>query len=297
MIGEPGLSLWTVLTLSLRSSLERGALLSLAAFSLAVLNQRLASRGRRTVVDGRRFAVVVLGFQLAAAAISTLYIGWSLGWKIFPVNGVIESFAQSDWHVLLPSYFSVVALGLSVLYFVVSSEAKTELIKWRKPAAPSAPVFLLIMALVFVAIRLIEPITYALWAWLLDLIGQNDGVNSLGIDSLQREALVLRELLGQVGLIGRTLLFLWLGIIIPVVEEAFFRGLLYSALEERVGAWAALLLQAALYSLMHLDKVRFLYLLFLGVVFGFIVKKTSSVVPSLLLHVTVNVASLVAIVL
>ena len=56
----------------------------------------------------------------------------------------------------------------------------------------------------------------------------------------------------------------------------------------------ALLGQAIAFAMMHLEMSRFIYLLAFGLMLGYLVRRTSSLLPAILLHVSVNVAALVA---
>lgn len=55
----------------------------------------------------------------------------------------------------------------------------------------------------------------------------------------------------------------------------------------------ALFGQALVFAMMHLEMVRLIYLMAFGLMLGLLVRRTPSLLPAILLHVVVNVTSLV----
>jgi len=79
----------------------------------------------------------------------------------------------------------------------------------------------------------------------------------------------------------------------PTAEEIIFRGLMYGALEGRLGAIGAILASAVIFALVHLQVVHFLPIFFLGAVLGWARWKTGSLGLPILLHVLNNGFALV----
>jgi sodium transport system permease protein len=85
-----------------------------------------------------------------------------------------------------------------------------------------------------------------------------------------------------------------LGILIPVMEEFFFRGYLFSALLAASRPRTAILTSALLFGLFHLITgagiavERLITTSLLGVILGWLCWKSGSVVPGMLLHATHN---------
>jgi membrane protease YdiL (CAAX protease family) len=77
--------------------------------------------------------------------------------------------------------------------------------------------------------------------------------------------------------LGSVLLF-------PFVEEVLFRGMLHGALSRRVAPWAAVVLSAVVFSLVHVAPLMMPYTLVLGLWLGWLHRRYESVVPSLVLH-------------
>lgn len=80
----------------------------------------------------------------------------------------------------------------------------------------------------------------------------------------------------------------------PFAEELFFRRILQGWLESRLpgDGWASILLSAAVFALAHVGQgLAFVPLFPLGVVLGFIARRTGSIIPCILLHALFNAVS------
>lgn len=82
--------------------------------------------------------------------------------------------------------------------------------------------------------------------------------------------------------------FLVVGILLPVFEEVFFRGLLLNRLAHMNMPVLAILLQAVLFSISHLNLTQGIYLLPLGLVCGIAVYKSKSLLAGVIIHVVFN---------
>ena len=90
---------------------------------------------------------------------------------------------------------------------------------------------------------------------------------------------------------------LWLNLLIiallpAVVEEFIFRGLIFNGYKRR-NPFMAILLSAALFGLIHMNINQFSYAFAIGVIFGFMVYATGSLLPSILSHFIINGTSVV----
>ena len=89
----------------------------------------------------------------------------------------------------------------------------------------------------------------------------------------------------------------------PVVEEWFFRGVLFRALDagfgevmKRGGTVVAAVLSACLFGLAHGEPVQFAGLALLGIILAFVVKRTQRLVPSIITHASFNAVALVSLI-
>lgn len=110
-------------------------------------------------------------------------------------------------------------------------------------------------------------------------------------DDLARPA---RELADKVdGPGGVILLVLVVGVIAPIAEELFFRGLLFRAMEKRWDQWWALGLSSAFFAFTHFQVLQFLPLMAAGAVFGYLVIRTGRLGPAIVAHMAFNISTLV----
>ena len=90
------------------------------------------------------------------------------------------------------------------------------------------------------------------------------------------------------GLGDISMLLAALGVVAPVAEEVFFRGVIYAGLRKRLPVVPALVLSSALFASAHMDTMRLLPFV-LGVVAALLMEFTGSLVPAILAHMGVNI--------
>lgn len=116
-------------------------------------------------------------------------------------------------------------------------------------------------------------------------------------------SLVITQLLGQApqssnpalsmmtdpgGWLGRLTILVTVAGAAPLVEEGMFRGVLYAALRNRMGALGAIALSSVLFGLVHLDPLVAPMLILVGVATAILRELTGSVWPSVILHALGN---------
>ena len=84
---------------------------------------------------------------------------------------------------------------------------------------------------------------------------------------------------------------LGIGVILPVVEEILFRGMILYELGGAMPIKAAIIAQGVIFGLFHLDPIQIFYTLPLGVYFGYMAYKTGSLWPAVAAHVAMNTVS------
>lgn len=88
---------------------------------------------------------------------------------------------------------------------------------------------------------------------------------------------------------------LLVGVLAPVVEELFYRGLLLRSLEKRrLPIWAAVLVSSVVFAGMHLQVLQFPGLLLVGLIAGTLAAVTGRLGPSIWLHIGFNMTTVVA---
>ena len=84
-----------------------------------------------------------------------------------------------------------------------------------------------------------------------------------------------------------------LGIIIPIVEEVLYRGVIFRRLRVMGGAKSAILASAALFGMAHGNLVQFIYAFCLGVIFAYLYEMCETIWVPICLHVTANLISVI----
>ncbi|MCU1371041.1 MAG: Abortive infection protein [Ilumatobacteraceae bacterium] len=93
---------------------------------------------------------------------------------------------------------------------------------------------------------------------------------------------------------GGALLFLLIvGVVAPVAEELFFRGLVFRAVEKKWDQWWALGLSSAFFGLIHFQPLQFLPLCAAGALFGYLVIRTGRLGPAIVAHMAFNISTVV----
>ncbi|MDA0701823.1 MAG: type II CAAX endopeptidase family protein [Proteobacteria bacterium] len=188
-------------------------------------------------------------------------------WRAEPLSPLVS--------LLCGFAIEVVALVLPLYLFVVRRH-------WRGWAAlgfvPTrfGAVALALLAWI-VAMPLIGFAEEAFSAW-LDLGDRNPQFDSIG------------DLLGSPIMLGVAILAI--GVIVPIAEEAFFRGLLFGWLRGRLGLAAGVLLSSLLFSVVHVFDVVLLPVFLLGILFAVIYTLSKSLWPAIIAHGTHNTLQL-----
>lgn len=81
---------------------------------------------------------------------------------------------------------------------------------------------------------------------------------------------------------------LLLGVLAPLVEELIFRGLVYGWLEGRWGWPVAFVVSSLAFAAAHFERAHVIDVLPLGLLFGWLRRRTGSLLPSLAAHIVNN---------
>lgn len=80
---------------------------------------------------------------------------------------------------------------------------------------------------------------------------------------------------------------IFLAIIPAVLEEFIFRGIIFNGLKKH-GFWYASLISALMFALVHLSVQQFVFPIIMGIVFAMVLKKTGSLMCSIIVHLCNN---------
>jgi membrane protease YdiL (CAAX protease family) len=94
----------------------------------------------------------------------------------------------------------------------------------------------------------------------------------------------LMEFHSQTGI----LTFLLMVIAAPIFEELIFRGIILDGLLKRYSPLVSILISSLLFGFAHVNPWQFILGLIIGLFFGWVYYKTRSVLPSIIMHASVN---------
>ncbi len=89
------------------------------------------------------------------------------------------------------------------------------------------------------------------------------------------------------------LIWLFVGLVGPVVEELIFRGAILGGLRTTGRIFTPILLSALLFGLIHMNVNQFSYTLCMGIFWGLLAEATGSIIPSMICHITMNSVSVI----
>ena len=96
------------------------------------------------------------------------------------------------------------------------------------------------------------------------------------------------EVLGMALSGNEIVAFITVVILAPVAEELAFRGIIFRMLEKNCPLVAAILLQAVLFGVYHMNIMQGIYVLPLAIVLGYVAYRTKSVYPCIFMHMINN---------
>jgi len=85
--------------------------------------------------------------------------------------------------------------------------------------------------------------------------------------------------------------FASIAIVVPLIEEIIFRGLIQNELRKHMRVLPAVLIQAALFGLYHLNLAQFIITVFMGIMLGLLCVWTKSIWGAIIIHGVNNALS------
>ncbi len=83
-------------------------------------------------------------------------------------------------------------------------------------------------------------------------------------------------------------MFCYSVLLAPICEELIFRGVTLRQAEKCFPFWLANICQAALFGIFHMNMIQGIYAFCLGIILGYVCKKSNSIYNSILLHMLFN---------
>lgn len=82
-------------------------------------------------------------------------------------------------------------------------------------------------------------------------------------------------------------------LVAPVLEECLFRGAIEGHLLKKMKPWAAILISALLFGIVHMNPAQVAYASLIGIVLGWLYWRSGSVLPSIVAHVLNNTIAVI----
>ncbi|MGG5461284.1 CPBP family intramembrane glutamic endopeptidase [Clostridium sp. B9] len=103
-----------------------------------------------------------------------------------------------------------------------------------------------------------------------------------------------QEVQKQLGTLNNSILMIIVGVVlVPIYEEIVYRGIIFGYLKKNYNIILALVVQALVFSIMHLNLVQSIYTFLLGVVLGLIYMYTESIYGNIIMHMIFNLLGVV----
>ncbi len=91
---------------------------------------------------------------------------------------------------------------------------------------------------------------------------------------------------------SKALLFLFVLIEAPVLEELLFRGVLFGGLTKIMPVWSAIVLSGLVFAVIHVNAATLIPLWFLGAAFAWLYARTGTLLAPMAVHFTFNAINL-----
>lgn len=127
----------------------------------------------------------------------------------------------------------------------------------------------------FIALRVVVVLVAALLA-------------QFGITSMQPQA-IAPEGFSWVGAIG---MLVFAGVVVPIAEEIFFRGVVYRWLRDKWGVAVGAIVSGVVFGIAHLEPATAIPAAIMGVTLALVFEKSKSLWPSILIHILNNVTAI-----
>lgn len=138
----------------------------------------------------------------------------------------------------------------------------------------------------------IVPPLFILGLFLLALVNSGVGLLAGGFENPQVDALTGGQALATGELVA---LLLLVAVAAPFAEELFFRGMVYPLLRGRLGAVAAIILNAAIFAVAHVVPLLVPGLFVVGLLLAYLRERSGSIWPPVLFHMLQNATALLLI--
>jgi len=84
-----------------------------------------------------------------------------------------------------------------------------------------------------------------------------------------------------------------IGVLIPILEEIIYRGLIFDQLRKNIPLAPALIIQALIFGIVHLNVVQGSYAFLLAILMGIALVRSGSILLPIAIHVGMNLSGVI----
>ncbi len=223
----------------------------------------------------RQFQLNKLFYAIAVSyllilILSAAYISYQLDWSLVPEISNALRFFYTKYHLIILGLSAPIGLLLSVIIIKVISPLKWSDFGLRKPEVR----IWVIIGLVFASI-IVTLITGYLWVYLTGVSYSHTQLISEYLKPLDFSWLIL--------------CLIYIVAVTPIIEEIFFRGVIFPTLREVMGIKIGLVLQAVIFAIIHGEINAWFPIFVSGLVLAYVYYRTRSILPSIIIHSFQNI--------
>jgi len=191
----------------------------------------------------------------------------------FEVYFSIDAPKYGNLYIIENSALSIILIGISCFY--IRRNGLTVLNKPNSSISLKKFIFLIFMFLMLITI------SFYLWECITKAtVLPKSNISNLEIISKNKLATYIS-------------LILTVGILSPISEELFFRGLAYTAIKNKFSMPLAAIVTSVVFSIIHFDIYFFIVYFFIGIVLVISLELTQTILAPIILHVTYNILFLI----
>lgn len=210
------------------------------------------------------FVIISIILQVMVTFLVGIYHTIKTGMNIFEQQGLVTFTEKYSLLIIIIGW--VVTLSIFFLFFVISKKSFVKENKLNKKISLKNVFLCFICG-----------------------IGINITINSI-LSLIKIEQLIPQygEIIQKIVSNKFYITLICVGILIPICEEIFYRGIILGKLRTGFGVLGAVIIQAILFGVGHMNLVQGIYAFVIGIIFGYVVIWTGSLYSSILLHIVIN---------
>lgn len=209
------------------------------------------------------FSIIIS--QVIILVLSVAYVSYYLNWSLFPHAADAVRFLNSHYH------FVILAINIQIGFLLCAIVLKLRSnLKWADFGFRKSEIRTVVMIKL-----IISGITIILFTSYFSLYFKDC---SFEYDK------TLENILLSIDIKWKYSYTIWLIIVSPVIEEIFFRGIMFSMIRQFFGIKTSLILQAFLFAIGHYEIDTIIIMFVSGMVLGYSYYKSKSLISPIIVH-------------